>query len=406
MKHFKRLTHAAFIAATLLGAHGATAQIAGYGPPEVKFAWTRTMWDFRTVEERAAYLDAKIYAKSPLYGVDLDRNDNVYVTVARVLDNRVPASLNKLITKDGQTVLQPFPSWDANKLGDAAAFQSVLGLEVDARNRMWIVDMGFAGGYETMPAGTQKIVVWDLNTNKEIKRLVIADDIANPKTSFLNDIAVDGKNEIGYISDSGLRAGANSASGIIVYDFKSNKARRVLDKHVSTANDATRPLKVNGEDVFPGNPLQVGINGITLSPDGATLYWSITTGDAVYAIGTRYLRDASLTDEQLATHVQGPVRIGGGSDGLTTDSAGNVYVSNLAKNAIQVMHPKTMALSTLASDDTMIWPDSFSWDSKGGLWLSTNHLNHAFGGAMDFDKITPNFRLIRIQTPFKRGDVK
>ena len=56
-------------------------------------------------------------------------------------------------------------------------------------------------------------------------------------------------------------------------------------------------MQVNGEPAIPGVALKVGINGIALSPDGQRLYWSITTGDAVYSVETRHLRDGKLRDK-------------------------------------------------------------------------------------------------------------
>lgn len=393
-----------FVAASMCGMSGWVAATApqAYGAAEVKYAWTRTMWEFRSEEERLDYLANKIYQKAPLHGVKLDRHDNIYLSVARILDGRVPASLNRLVLKNGAPVLQAFPSWEANRLGDPQALQNVLGFAIDRKNRMWILDQGFVGGVEKTPDGAQKIVVIDLDTMQELKRYPIGDKIADRNTSFLNDIVVDEKNQLAYISDSGSRASGKAAGAIIIYDFQHNSARRVLDRASVTGDDSERPLHVNGESVFPGNPLRVGINGITLSPDGQQLYWSITTGDALYSVATRYLRDPSLSDAQLIAKVSGPLRIGGGSDGLSMDDAGHVYISNISNNSLQVFNPKNRQLSTLASGAEMIWPDSMSWDAAGGLWISTNHLNHAFAGTMDFDKTEANFRLLRIQTPYHR----
>ncbi|MBI3286151.1 MAG: SMP-30/gluconolactonase/LRE family protein [Burkholderiales bacterium] len=388
----------------LLGASAGAADSAAetYGKPELQYAWTRSMWEFRNEAERQDYLAQQIYKKAPLHGVKLDRHDNIYLSVARILDGRVPATLNRLIVKDGVPLLQPFPDWQSNRLGDPQALQNVLGFAIDKKNRMWILDQGFAGGVEQTPDGAQKIVVLDLDSGQELKRFTIADDLADRNTSFLNDIVVDERRQLAYLSDSGSRAAGRAAGAIIVYDFKTNSARRVLDRSSVTSDDRARPLQVNGEAVFPGNPLKVGINGITLSPDGRRLYWSITTGDAVYSVATRHLRDASMTDAQLQKKVRGPLRIGGGSDGLTIDDVGQVYITNISKNALQMFDPKSKRLRTLASGADMVWPDSMGWDSKGGLWLSTNHLNHAFAGTMDFDTQVANFRLWRIQTPHHR----
>lgn len=375
-----------------------------YGQPELRYAWTRSMWNFRTTAERQAYLRDKVYAKSPLQGIKVDAQNNVYVSVSRIIDGRVPATLNRLIVRDGKTLLEPFPSWEANQLGQAGALQNVLGFDIDSRNRMWIVDMGFAAGKGgPTDDSEQKLVVLDLNTGKEVTRLPIPASAADPKTSFLNDIALDEREELAYISDTGLRAGNGAASGIVVYDLKNRTVRRVLHRSGTTRDDEQRPLRVGQESVFPGSPLRAGINGIALTPNGQRLYWSLTTGDAVYSVATQYLKDPKLSDADIEKHVEGPLRIGGGSDAISMDSRGRVYITNVTTHQVQVFDPVTRQLTAIASGPQFTWPDSLGWDPQGGLWVSTNHLNWVFGGKMRFDQKAPNFRLFRIQTDAGKG---
>jgi sugar lactone lactonase YvrE len=354
-------------------------------------------WAWRNAGEAQAFVGARLFEKATLAGVAVDRGGSVYVTTPRWLDPRIPSTLNRVVTRDGRTVLEPFPSWEANAAGEARTFRNVLGIKVDSRNRLWALDMGFVAGSDAVPDGAQKLVVIDLDSGRELRRYEIPDSVANRATSFLNDMAIDEVNELAYISDSGNRSGAPTASGIVVYDFRSNTARRVLDRHPSVQNDAARPLVVNGEPVFPGNPLAVGINGVALTPDGTRLFWGITTGDAVYSVPTDGLRDPSRRPEAVAAAVSAPVRIGGGSDGLTFDSRGRLWITNLALNRVQTLDPATGTLHTVSESLDHIWPDSFHWDDRGGLLFTSNHLNRAFAGSMSFDG-APNFKIWRLQT--------
>jgi len=369
------------------------------GAPALVYSWTRLPYDFRDATEARAYVDERVYEKAALAGVDVDRHGNVYVTTPRWLDRRVPSSLSRVVTVDGRAVLRPFPSWEANALGDPRAFQSVLGVEVDSRNRMWVLDMGWVAGIEAQPDGAEKLVVLDLDSGKELARYVFPDAIADRRTSFLNDLAIDERRGVAYISDSGNRSGSPTASGIVIYELASNTARRVLDRDPRVQDDASRPLVVDGEPALPGQKLAVGINGVALSPDGATLYWSITTGDALYSIPTSVLLDPSATAERVTAAVSSPRRIGGGSDGISVDDRGRVYVTNVTLGRLQMFDGNTS--HTVAAGPELIWPDSLSWDDRGGLWMSTNHLNHAFSGVMLFDGPAPNFRIFRIQTDAK-----
>ena len=373
--------------------------------PELVFAWASMPFDFRTPDEAKAYRDAKVFSRAPLAGVEVDHSGNVYVTTPRWLDARVPSTLSRVVTVNGQPVLRPFPSWEHHALGRPEAFQNVLGVEIDSQDRMWVLDMGWVAGVDSVADGAQKLVVIDLRTGEELRRYAIPDSVADRRTSFLNDLAVDEARELAYLSDSGNRAGSPTASGIIVYDFRANSARRVLDRDPRVTDDPARTLTVDGEPVFASGRLAVGLNGIALSPDGETLWWSITTGDALYRAPTAVLRDLSASPQRLAAAVVGPRRIGGGSDGITVDARGRVYVTNLARNAVEVLDPSTDTLTTLAAGSDFVWPDSLSWDDRGGLYVSTNRLHHAFSGRLSYEGPAPNFRIFRIPTDSTKGFV-
>lgn len=368
---------------------------------ELVHSWTRMDWAWRNADEAQAFARARLHEKATLAGLAVDRSGALYVTTPRWLDARIPATLNRVVTRDGRTVLEPFPNWATNSAGKTRAFQNVLGIKIDSRNRLWVLDMGWVAGTDSVPDGAQKLVVIDLDTGQELRRYEVPDTVANRATSFLNDLAIDEANETAYISDSGNRSGSPTASGVIVYDYRTNTARRLLDRHPSVQNDPARPLVVNSEAVFPGNPLAVGINGVALTPDGSRLFWSITTGDAIRSIPTAILRDASLTPDAVAAQVSAPVRIGGGSDGLAFDSRGRLWITNLALNRVQTLDPATGVLRTVSESLDHIWPDSFHWDDRGGLLFTSNHLNRAFGGSMSFDG-APNFKIWRLRTDAER----
>lgn len=380
----------------------ASAQAQEMQQPELVHAWTKLDWTFPDDASRRAYEANKIYEKATLAGLAIDNSGVFYVTAPRWLDARVPAPLNTVVIRDGKPLLQPFPSAAMNDPRNPAAFQSVLGIKIDARNRLWALDMGWIAGRDATAQGAQKLVVIDLNTGRELRRYLIPDTVANRSTSFLNDIAIDERNGVAYLSDSGNRSGSPVAAGLIVYDYNTNTARRVIDRHASIQDDASRPLVVNEEAVFPRNPLSVGINGLALTPDGSRLFWSITTGDAIYSAPTSVLLDPRRKPTEVVAEIAAPVRIGGGSDGLAADSLGRIWISNLTLNRVQLLDPKTNSLTTVSQSGQHVWLDSFAWGDNGQLFFTSNHLNHAFSGVMKFDG-APNFRIWRLQTDAKRS---
>lgn len=376
------------------------------GEPELVHAWTRMDYEPCDSLKSPTPGALPVYNGAVLAGVELDRRGNIYVTTPRWLNGRIPATLNQIVMVNGKTLLRAFPDCGSHAPGRAGAFRNILGVEVDSRNRMWILDMGWVAGEERAPDDGQKIVVIDLDSGRELKRYVFPDAVADRRLSFLNDLVIDEGREIAYISDSGNRSGSPTASGIVIYDFKDNRAWRVLDRHPSVQDDPARSLTVDGERVLPGGRLAVGINGIALSPDGSRLYWGITTGDAIYSMPTAAILAPDATVEEISSAISRPHRIGGGSDGLSMDNRGRVYITNLSGNKVEAWDPAAGSTVTIAEGKNFIWPDSLSWDDRGGLYISTNHLNHAFSGKMDYSRSEPNFRIFRIQTNATKGYVR
>lgn len=379
------------------------ARPATFSDKQLVHSWTKMDWYWQSAAEEKQYNTDQLYRSAALAGVDVDRNGNMYVTTPRWLDKRIPSTLNQVVRINGKSVLVPFPNREQNTIESPDKLRNVLGVEVDSKNRMWLVDMGWVAGEDKAPDGAQKIIVIDLNSGNELKRYAIPDYVANRKSAFLNDLVIDEKEEIAYITDSGNRSGTPTASGIIIYDFKSNSARRVLDNHPSVQDDPARELFVLGERVLPSGRLAVGVNGITLSADGKTLYWNVTTGDGIYSAKTNVLRNPDATEKEINAAVSGPMRIGGGSDGMTIDAKGRIYNTNLTAGKLQYFTSADPALVTIAEGAGFEWPDSLTWDDQGGLYISSNWLNHVFSKSMDFDQAAPNFRIWRIQTDSSKG---
>jgi sugar lactone lactonase YvrE len=377
----------------------ALAQQPKVGTIERIAAWSSLDWTFRSEADRAAFAATGAAKKAPLAGVKVGRDNELYVSVPRWLDRNVPSTLNKVVNVGGKSVLEPFPSWDANKLGDMAALQNVVGFGFDSRNRIYAVDMG--GGIADANAvadGAQKLVVIDVASKRIERSYPISDAIADRNKSFLNDVALDEANGFAYISDSGVKSGPDNQTGIIVVRLSDGAMRRVLANHVSTKNNRNVQLTVAGDAVFPGNPLQVGINGIAASRDGQWVYWSQTTGLDFHRIPAALLRDFTKSDADIAAGVEKLGSFGGNSDGIAIDAAGKVYITDLTNSRIVTFDPTTKAFTELAKAPDMVWPDTLAWGADGWLYVAVNQLYRAFGGKLDYAPGKVNFQIMRIQT--------
>lgn len=220
-------------------------------------------------------------------------------------------------------MLRPYPSLAMNAVGDANQLQSVVGVEIDPFNRLWILDQGRVG--ITAPAIDRscKLVVWDVLLNMEVTRHHFPRHIAPPDTAFLSAIVLDQPRGFAYISDSGYAMQPSDLpdlnAGIIVYNFNaltdSARSWRLLSRHYSVRPELGFTFKVNGVQALPTAPLMIGVNGIALTPDGLFLYYSATSSRELYMIPTCILR-ANASETIVESAVIHALTKPGASDGM------------------------------------------------------------------------------------------
>lgn len=262
------------------------------------------------------------------------------------------------ITDDKQ--LAPF--------ADAANVNSVLGLQADAGGVVWLLDNAMRDG------PMRRLVGWHAIEN----RLVSGIDLTKVTTdqSFLNDLAVDYQRKIAYIADP-----ANGAdAAIIVVDLVQGSMRRVLEGHKSVTPedidlviDGT-PVRIRAADGSEIRP-RVGVNPIAIDKNGDWMYYGPMHGRSMYRIRTEDLRNSELTSQALAVRVERwsdkPI-----CDGISIDNAGNLYLGDLANNAIGVIG-SDRKYRVLINDPRLSWVDAFSFGPDGLLYVVVNQLHRS-----------------------------
>lgn len=373
---------------------------------EVVAEWTRLSYDLGDPAAEKAYEDQQVWKKVLMQGAKVDSKGNLYASTARWGGKEIPATLSKLVRKNGQWKLQPFPDKALNDVNNPRGLKAVLGFEIDRNDVMWILDQGHVAGAPSGP-GDEKLIGWDLKAGKEIARYEFSEADSDRKCSFLNDVAVDNDAGVVYISDSGIFCNPLKG-GIIVYDIKANKAKRVLSAP-EWVNDEAFSFKIHGRDVLKpkdGQPngMKTGADGIALSGDKKTLYWTNLTGNRLLALPTALIRDFGKSEDEVKKAVQVVTTLPSNTDGMTADRANNLYMTALTLNGIMKRDAKTGKVDTLVTSDQISWPDTLAWGPGGTLYLVSNHLHLWVDGDMDFDKpAVPNFRIYRMKlgaTPY------
>ena len=362
---------------------------------EVVAEWNSLPYVVNDSATKAAWEGSQIHGKALMQGAKVDAEGNIYVSTARWGGPEIPATLSKLVRDGDGWALEAYPSEALNDVHNPDGLKAVLGFEIDRNGIMWILDQGHVAGGANAP-GDAKLVLWDIAKNKEVQRYNFSDSEADPKCSFLNDVAVDNDTGFAYITDSGIFCNPLHG-GLIVYDSKTNTARRILDQSKFTNNEPNFFFNIDDRQVLKNGGMQTGADGIALSGDKSMLYWTNLTGNTLYSLPTKLLRDFETSETVLENAVTAETSLPSNTDGMTADRDGNVYLTALSLDGLMKYDESTGAVSRFAHDPEMNWPDTLAWGPNGDLYVVSNHLHIWVDGDMNFDNPeTPNFRIWKI----------
>lgn len=303
----------------------------------------------------------------------------VFVGFPRHAVNHKGATLAEL--KNGR--LYPYPDVATSMPSDrppATRLMSIHGMTIDAKGRLWAIDDGKLAGAPLAP-GAAKVIGIDPATNRIFASIVLRAPTLLPD-SHMNDLRVDlthGAQGTVFITDSSF----GQSPALVVVDVASGRQRRVLASHPSIQAEHPFMAVVEGRPLVFDPPahkpafVSGGVDGLTLSPDSATLYYSPLTSRRLYSIPTALLADFDQTDAQLATAIR-DLGEKGVADGLASDAQGRIYTTNFEHDAIfrrntdgtfdtMVHDPRVLSPDGIFVDGTMVYCTLGQWNRLGGL---------------------------------------
>ncbi len=296
--------------------------------------------------------------------------------LAVTADGRVFATVHQfrradvqLIEITGPDTYAPWPNtaWNAEFGSGLDVLNSVLGIAIDRKDRLWVIDNGLG-----KPNQRPKLIAFSLGSGTPVFRYVFPAD-TGPMGSFLNDLAVDDQRGYVYIAD----VGGTAEPALVTVDLNAGTSRRFTASATLQAEDLDivvegRVVKLPGKD--GPRPARVAVNPISLSADGETLYFGAMNGETWYQVPTKLLREGAK-DNEIAEAIEkaGPKPI---SDGASTDLEGNHYFTDLGNNAITVLHSDGR-LQQLVQDERLHWPDALSFGEPRWLYIAVNQLHRA-----------------------------
>jgi hypothetical protein len=152
----------------------------------------------------------------------------------------------------------------------------------------------------------------------------------------------------------------------------------------------------------PPKPVLMGADGIAISADGKRLFYCPLMSRHLYSVSADALADRSVGEEEVAATVVDEGDKGGSADGLETDDAGRVYITNWEHNAIMRRLPDG-TFETLVHDPRLLWPDTMSVAQRH-LYVTSNQLHRqaAYQNGQDLRRYP--YALFR--TPIDAGPVR
>ncbi|CAG2200203.1 unnamed protein product [Mytilus edulis] len=193
-------------------------------------------------------------------------NGQIFTPIDRTSKPGIPASLNTVIKRNGNSLLKPFPNLRMNRAGDCNSIQSAISVKIDPNtNLIWIIDEGVVNKVRFC---RRKLMIFDIRTRD-------------------HDLT-----KYAYIVDS-------LAFKLIVLDTVTNKSRWFSHPSME-AEETAGNITVNGETIFSRG----GINGISISSDFKFVYYFSVASFKTWQIPTSILRDCSSDNITFAANVR------------------------------------------------------------------------------------------------------
>jgi sugar lactone lactonase YvrE len=312
-----------------------------------------------------------------------------------------------------QTAEVPYPSaelnlppdqlnttWNGISFGsnNSTGFINVQALYITPQNdrrpeTLWVVDTGrptitAADGSPSMPyavPGGPKIIGINLSNDTVYATYTFPSTVHFPD-SYMNDIRFDLRPNItasgqgiAYIVDSS----DEGRPGFIMLDLGTGASWRRLTQHPSVLRVDRDVPSYQGHPFYQrtmGIPIQTlreGLDGLQLSPDGSTMYYSALTSDYLYSVPTLNLRTPPsdpLAELAAATNVSSHGQRGGNANGFEGDSNGLIYQLMPEHNAIYAYDPRDLQTHGFVRDPRIIWPDGAAIAEDGYIYMNINQL--------------------------------
>lgn len=324
-----------------------------------------------------------------LTGVAISAKGRLFVTYPRWSSTYKYAVVE--VMKDGTA--KPYPDeatnqWQPGEDG-MNKWVCVQTAFVDDDDYLYIVDPA-APMLEKVVDNCAKVVKFNLQTNQVEKTYRFPLTIDNH--SYLNDIRVDTKKQVAYLTNSGT-------GGIVILDLKTGGSRQVLQAHKSVHPDPYVKFIIDGRELKKqGQPPAFQSDGIALNPDRTYLYYKTIPDKRLWRVPTAALLDSTLSSQQLAGKVEDLGNIAH-TDGMIFDKNGNLYLGDPTTYSMIQVSPTLKPHTWISSKELLIWPDTYSVSQDGYLYITTSQIHKQPDYNEGVNKRTSPYMVFKVKLP-------
>lgn len=317
-------------------------------------------------------LEVVYSSPEPLGNVAVSAAGRIFTTIHP--ESRAPGPL-VLEIRDGEA--HPFPD---------AAFQdeleTPLGLFIDTRDRLWVLDHGNHG------MGKPQLLGFDLASGALIYRHFFSRAEA-PAGSFLNDLQVSANREAVMITDlSALR----QRPALLIHDLATGRSRRLLSGDSTTRSQPWVIQTQRGPLSLPLNwaNLRLGADGLVLDAEEQWLYYAAVSHESLYRVPLTDLLDEGLPPDDLRESVERVSRKPL-SDGLSIDREGQVILTDVEHQGLMILGKDQSLKTLLRAPGHIRWADGCSFGPDAYLYFTDSALQ---------DQLFHSRRYIRKKGPY------
>lgn len=327
----------------------------------------------------------------------------VFITIPRI-QNGVPVTLGYVtdgVSSQGNPLIAPYPNWEWNRLGNCDAMTSVFRVQVDSRDRLWVID---TGKLEERQICRPQLLSFSLRTNTVLSQYKFPKEQFKENSLFVT-IAVDIRNNCHKCEDTFVYIADVTGFGLLVYDHRNSRSWRI-DNKLFYPYPAHGTFNIKG-DTFD---LMDGILGLALSPlkqDGdRILYFHSLASTTESWVPTSTIRNHSLFAEHSDSAPRSfrpfALQRSSQSAAQAMDDRGVLFFGLLPDLAIgcwnSITHPEYGGINNevvVVNPDTLQFPSGMKIiTAKNGrqeLWVLTSSFQKFMTGTMNSNET--NFRI-------------